>query len=192
MKFNLLVIIAAFCFLNVQAQNKPAKPVKFTSVYTNLNTQCKSALTRREEKESEANGQDTPLKCKGYGGYQIYFSYSVESVFIYISDNLRDGDASINLASQNYNYDQEKNRKIEWRLADGKPFAVILRVSNYDPPADPPSGETHFMDKYKTGESLLVKGLRNFERIDAEIDSKTPSANQKARQTADDSYLEKN
>ena len=37
----------------------------------------------------------------------------------------------------------------------------------------------------KTGEALIIKGLKGFEHIDFQVDAKTPSANLKARQMAD-------
>jgi hypothetical protein len=90
------------------------------------------------------------------------------------------------LTAQSLNYDQE-GRKIEWRMADGKPFAVILRVSNFDRSDD--DGGDPFNPKNKTGESLLVKGLKGYEHIDFEVDTKTtPNPNVKARELADGNY----
>ena len=68
-------------------------------------------------------------------------------------------------------------------MANGKPFAVIMRVADY--------AETTDTDAYfgkKTGEKLIVRGLKGFENIDFEVDAKTPNANVKAREMADNGY----
>jgi hypothetical protein len=83
-----------------------------------------------------------------------------------LSADTLDGKNSIPLGMAQINYDQEKDRKIEWRMANGKPFAVILRIED----------------------KLYVKGLRGYEKIDYDIDAKTPDANQQARDMADKAY----
>jgi hypothetical protein len=160
----------------MMAKNGP----KFSSLYTDLNKDCKAAFKQVGE------GQDMPLKCKGYGGYHIFINYSAWASSLSANGS---GDNSITLAMQGLGYSDEKGRKIEWRLADGKPFAVILRISNYKIKAGD-DGDNPFQDKYKTGESLLVKGLKGYEQIDFEVDTKaTPNANVKAREMADNAYL---
>jgi len=55
-------------------------------------------------------------------------------------------------------------------------------------------GETNDENLYigkKIGEELIVQGLKGFEDIDFKVDAKTPNANVKARELADDAYLEK-
>ena len=44
---------------------------RFTSSYTAL-TKCGSGMTKKEEKEAEAQGSDIPTRCKGPGGYDVY------------------------------------------------------------------------------------------------------------------------
>jgi hypothetical protein len=135
-----------------------SSPPNFSSVYTDLNKQCKAAFKKVGE------GQDMPLNCKGYGGYKIYISYS--AMYANLSADTLDGKNSIPLGMAQINYDQEKGRKIEWRMADGKPFAVILRIED----------------------KLYVKGLRGYEKIDYDVDAKAPDANQQARDLADKAY----
>jgi hypothetical protein len=156
----------------------------FSSAYTDLNKECKDALKEVGE------GQDMPLKCKGYGGYHIYIYYSAWASHIN-ADMDKDENVSISLASQSLSYSDEKGRKIEWRMADGKPFAVILRISNYNTEKANVTGDNPFDDKYKTGESLIVKGLKGYEHIDATVDAKTPDANARAREIADSGYAKK-
>lgn len=95
-----------------------------------------------------------------------------------------DRQISLPLAQQGLGYDREVDR-IEWRHADGKPFAVIMRVFKYSQ-----SGEFPFQGK-PIGESLIVKGLPGFERIDYEVDARNNArANAKAREMADNGYAQ--
>jgi hypothetical protein len=74
-----------------------------------------------------------------------------------------------------------KQKTVEWRLADGKPFAVIIRM--YDYGDDLCQGD----NKVK-GESLVVRGLKGFEQIEGAVDARTTNANAKARELADKGY----
>src|SRR4051794_3786814 len=51
---------------------QPSTDSAFTSAYTDLNKDCEPAFKDEEIGE----GQDMPLKCKGYGGYYISIGYS--------------------------------------------------------------------------------------------------------------------
>jgi hypothetical protein len=156
---------------------------QFASVYTDLNRECKDAF-----KQSEINeGSDMPLRCKGFGGYHLYIYYSAWASHITVRDN-KNEEVTFSLATQALSYSDEKGRKIEWRMADGVPFAAILRVANYNEQAAAANNESPFQEKFKSGESLLIKGLKGFERIDAAVDAKAPNANLKAREMADNSY----
>ena len=150
--------------------------VKFTSLYTNLKTQCWA-----DGKVGE--GQDQPLKCKGYGGYVIKIGYSAASSHMRIE--LAKSDAEpVNLPAQPINYDG-MGRKIEWRLANGKPFAVILRI---DVPKDGLEATELWQPGNLKGQSLLVQGLGKYSDFTAEIDAKSPNANVEARKQADAKY----
>lgn len=163
----------------------PAAPA-FTSAYTDLNKDCKGAV-----KESElGEGQDMPLKCKGYGGYYISIGYSAMASHVGVQME-GDGDYLLGLINAGINYSDEPGRKVEWRMADGKPFAVIIRVTNYDAPKAEAAADSPYQDKYKTGETLVVKGLKGYERIDFTVDAKDPKANEKAREMADGNYVKK-
>jgi hypothetical protein len=151
-----------------RAQNK--RP-QFSSAYTNLKTQCKNPAPSSDE------SQHTSLFCKGYGGYRIHIFDS--AMALHINAETLDRQTSIPLAEQNLTYDRQV-RRIEWRLANGKPFAVILRAFKY-------SGQGQYpLQEKPTGEVLLVKGLAGYEHIDDEVDVKTtPNPNAKARELAD-------
>lgn len=163
-----LLIGAAYPSIS-SAQTKPV----FSSRYTTL-TNCGSGMTKKEEQEAEKNGSDIPSRCRGLGGYDVYIYYSACASHF----SLTRGEESISLGSQLVNW---KQKTVEWRLADGKPFAVIIRM--YDYGDDLCSGD----GKVK-GESLVVQGLKGFEQIQGSVDGRTPNANVKARELADTGY----
>jgi hypothetical protein len=148
---------------------------RFTSAYTAL-TKCGSGMTKKEEKEAEEHGSDIPTRCKGYGGYDVYIYYSACSS----NFSLEKGDENIPLGMQAIDW---KQKNVEWRMANGKPFAIILRVYEY-------AGNDACSTGGKiTGESLIVKGLKGFEHIDETVNVKgTPNPNLKARELADKGY----
>ncbi len=148
---------------------------RFTSAYTTL-TKCGSGMTKKEEKEAEANGSDIPTRCKGYGGYDVYIYYSACSS----NFSLDKGDESISLGMQAVDW---KQKSVEWRMANGKPFAIIMRVYDY-------AGDNECGTGGKiTGESLMVKGLKGYEHIDESVAVKgNLKANVKARELADKGY----
>jgi len=158
----------------------------FTSAYTDLNKDCKGAV-----KESElTEGQDMPLKCKGYGGYYIDIGYSAMASHVDVRME-GDEDFQVGLLNAGIGYSDEPGRKVEWRMADGKPFAVIVRAGSYDEEKAQQTGDSPYQDKYKTGESLVVKGLKGYEHIDFKVDAKDPQANEKAREMADSNFVKK-
>lgn len=148
---------------------------RYSSVYTSL-TKCGSGMTKKEEREAEKNGSDIPTRCKGYGGYDVDVSYSACSS----SFSLVKGEENISLGMQTINWTQ---KTVEWRLANGKPFAIIMRKYDYA------GSEQCATDGKITGESLIVVGLKGYE-IDETVDAKTPNANAnaKARDLADKAY----
>jgi hypothetical protein len=148
---------------------------RFSSAYTTL-TKCGSGMTRKEEREADARGQDIPTLCKGYGGYSVYISYSAcASIF-----DLQKGEERITLGEQPVDW---KQRTVEWRLANGKPFAVVMRLFEYS--GDDPCAT----DSRVVGESLIVKGLKGFDFISDSIPVKgTPNPTEKARHLADQAY----
>jgi hypothetical protein len=153
---------------------------KFSSVYTDLKTQCRSALTKKEEKEAENLGQDIPMVCKGYGGYEIFLGSHGAMTQLQVR---RKTGKEVNdvFAETMFIADPIYTRKVEWRLANGVPFAVIFRRDVNDEAADPA------MQK-KIGEVLRVRGLKD-DRIDFEVDvKKFHNPNEEARGLADRAY----
>lgn len=173
----LSVIVVCLILLTggVFAQKTKKTVTKFSSVYTNLNKDCKTL--------GGGDGQDEAFDCRGAGSYRIDITPSAAVLFI--AARTPDKKDSIPLASQDMGFDQTKI-KLEWRTANGKPFAVIMRVAKYGEPDD----ENPYLGK-KIGEQLIVKGLKGFENIDFAVDAKTPDANAKARELADKAYSDK-
>jgi hypothetical protein len=157
--------------LGVSAQGA----TRFSSVYSAL-TKCGSGMTKKEEREAEKHGSDIPTVCKGYGGYSVDISYSACSS----SFSLVKGEERISLGMQAIDW---KQKTVEWRLANGKPFAIIIRVYDYA------GDDTCATGGKITGESLHVQGLKGFDHIDETVEVKgTPNPNVKARMLADQGY----
>jgi hypothetical protein len=150
--------------------------VAFTSVYTAMDS-CKDAC-------KDCGDGDVPQKCRGVGGYGVYESYSAAQTFRAVEA----GEGfSVDLAPAimcNYTAFGER---IEWRCANGKPFAVIHRVSCY---YGEPDDLNHIDTKADfKGEFLLVRGLVGMEKLCIDVDvRKDKKANDTARKAADDFY----
>jgi hypothetical protein len=150
--------------------------LKFSSAYTNLGKDCKTI--------AGGGGTDDASDCRGIGGYRIHVG--VAAAALYIMAQPPDKNDLIPLATQNFDFDERKTT-IEWRMANGKPFAVIMRVAVYGEITE----ENAYFGK-KTGEELIIRGLKGFDYIYFEVDVKTKNANVKAREMADKAYSEKN
>ena len=160
---------------SVLGQSKAAKKTVFTSVYTSLGRGCRVFDGR--------DGTDGYSICRGPAGYQVRVYYSASTT--QINAEIRGQDDNFPLATLSLDFDQAKAR-VEWRLANGKPFAAILRVPVYSDP----SGSEQFFGKVIGGQ-LSIKGLKGHENLDLTVDAKTPDANVKARETADAAFAQK-
>ena len=151
------------------ASPPPTKPPLFTSAYTNLETDCRPAVAQSEAGE----GQDVPLQCKRIGGYSVKISFTAEAAYIAVEE----GAFYLDLGEDRFGLVSPKSgRKIEWRLANRRPFAVIFRTYDY-------SGGAPV-------EILVVKGLKGFSHINTVVNPrKAPDANAAAHQRADEGYL---
>ena len=179
--FSLAVLGAGLLFS--QSVSSHGQAAKFSSLYSNLKTDCKAAV--KLKKGEEMDGQDMPLKCRGYGGYEIRIDYSAAAANLRVQPVGNKHDQAIQMGMQPIDYDQ--TRKVEWRLANGKPFAIIYRIvkSKTEQP------EEMWRPENLAGEFLIIKGLKGFEQIDLELDARSPNANIKAREMADSSYPQK-
>ncbi|EHP85203.1 hypothetical protein GeomeDRAFT_2615 [Geobacter metallireducens RCH3] len=144
---------------------------KFSSAFTRFNKDCKNKFSDIEE------GQDMPIICNGPYKYKIEINYSACCEYVQVSDNKN---FVLDLPAQIIS--TVTNRVLEWRLANGKPFAVILKLDKY-------KGDLA-LDAKKVKEVLLIKGLKKFEDINYEVDIKGQSnPNLEARSLADQSYM---
>lgn len=153
------------------SENK-MEDVKFSSSYTDLKAHC-------AEQESQ-EGSHVSYFCKGPGNYQIHY-FDTATTLEFSAETL-DREKNTRLASQSLTYPNE-NSKIEWRLANGKPFAVIMPVFEHK--------RENGLIKYPaeiTSEKIVVKGLEGFKRIDYLLEGK--GANARARILADNDYLD--
>ena len=178
MRINLLLITALLACSCVSFAQNDEREIRFTSEYTDLTNgkgcQPDSAGGKRSE------GGDIPLVCRGPGGYQVHISYA--AVAAHASVRTANNSFTAQLAAQNANFNE--GRKIEWRLADGRPFAVIMRIIKYRENVDDPNEA--FSEKNKVNEVLIVRGLKGQEHIRFDVDPrKTENANEEARKLAD-------
>ncbi|MFM9904100.1 MAG: hypothetical protein ACKVQJ_05950 [Pyrinomonadaceae bacterium] len=171
----LFAALAISCFaFSICAQK--AASVKFTSVYTSLATTCRSY--------DGSNGSDGYSICKGPSRYQVRIYYSATTTQFAAERKGKDDNFPIATAGIGFNWNKTK---LEWRLANGKPFAVIIRIPKYAEPA----GDGDYGFSKVIGSELVVAGLFGFEDLKTSIDAKTPKANDLAREAADAEYLSK-
>lgn len=175
---SLTFVVVAFCAVNVYSQKKSSKPKTpvFSSIY--LNTRGK--LCKKIEEEI--------FGCKPVGGYRIISAYHNITEQIRIETVGGELVARLSLLEP-----EELTRlvgKIEWRLADGKPFAVIARFAVLsEEEAEANKGLTGDYSEFP--QVIVVKGLTGFEQIDFDVsvnDRTTPNADQEARCLADTHY----
>lgn len=175
----MLKTVVLLVLIGASAQSAQAQS-KFTSVYTDMKKDCKII---REPTSAQHESGDPASECKGFGGYRIFISHSAQAAGLSV-ENLKNPNENVFLGSD-YGAYGDRNEKIEWRLRDGKPFAVIARFGKYKTGAN---DENPFDFNNRTGSTIVVKGLRGFEHIDFAIDGATVKANEKARQTADRAF----
>ena len=171
MRCFILIMITLLSSSDVFPQAAPDKSGKpqFSSVYTDRKRDCKP-----DASESE--------RCKGYGGYTIHLSYPAVSQDVFIET--KDGTSiSVYPPDSPIKY---LGGKLEWRLANGKPFAVIVRFTYHSMDDDKKTGGTKLN---QVGEVLFAQGLEGYEKIDFVVDAKTPNANEKIRKLADSTFL---
>jgi len=174
--------IAGVSISSLWAVAAPAE-VTFTSSYTGFNN-CRPALTPAEVKEAEAHGSDIPQRCKGVGNYYVYEDYSAVSRYKYIKS--AGNRFAVALTPKEECAYQTYGDKVEWRLAGGKPFAVIIRVRCYG--NQPDRDGNYDVSQNLKAEYIIIRGLKGFptgEDIDLK---KTENANQLARDIADKLY----
>lgn len=160
------------CYIGISMYAHASVDIKFTSSYTNLSKDCRWAFKESQLQE----GQDNSLTCNGYDAYSIQIDpIGIEGVL-----HINKG-SEFNLDPSPIVPDSGKGM-IEWRMANKRPFAIIVRSLS----PDSFTGDT-FTEKK---EYLMVLGLKNYEFINYTVDVKNiPIANQQARDLADAAYI---
>lgn len=172
--FILLVVFTFLCAFSANAQ-----VAKMSSVYTNLKVDCKP--------ESKVVADEVPFICKAVGGFRILINPAgAWAETIDVVDAQKETVAT--LGTHGYGYSTAPKRAVEWRMANGKPFAVIFRVNTYNADKAMEDGDSPYLEKYKTGEKLIVRGLTGYSQIDFEVDAKEKNANVKAQKLADENF----
>lgn len=163
----------------VQAQTA----ARFSSTFTDLKY-CVSNLEPNQEKEILKHGAKLPSFCLGPDDYAVTMHLHGTHVQVQLRQRtLLAGEAyvwMIRWEKDLYVGDGGSVQRIEWRMADGKPFALILRREIV--PEAAPSGK-------KKVEEILVKGGADYQGLEATIKVKRfSSVNKKAQRIADQFY----
>ena len=155
-----------------------ASKIKFSSVFTKLDSETCQPIRRAENDEDAV-----PDICRGYKDYKVFVEEHGAMPRIYIGREITtDMDAwdASTLPSFTAN-DTGKGRTIEWRLADGEPFACIVRAE-YDKQFINP-------DEKGMANELVIKNLKGYAPINIVIDArKNARANGEAQKRADAGY----
>ncbi len=149
----------------------------FYSEYTDLEKECNTPEGQGEE------GGHVSTYCKGPDKYRVHMFDTAGTMEITV--DAPGSDEYILIVSEKVSF-TTKGKKLEWRIKNGVPFAVIMRANKY-------SLDENELIKYPvkvTGEYLFVRGLHGFESIRADVNvGTTRYANEEARKIADEGYL---
>lgn len=168
-KFLISLFIGAAC---------PAAPLwaetpVFSSTYTFLATDCRWAFNEADLQE----GQDNARICRGPAPYEIFIDFSAEAAFLSARRTDRPNESVF--GDPVGGIDDEKGA-VEWRLAEGRPFALIVRTKRRIPLDD---------GRELKSERLAVRGLGDYSEITGAVDvRKTPNANAAARTLAEQQW----
>ncbi len=128
---------------------------EFTSIFTDIRKGCKSV--------GGDEGGHVSSFCKGPENYQIHYFDAATEFQINAATNDRDWETPLQTIALKQ---MGQMKPVEWRLANGKPFAVLI--------TDPSSGQ------------VIAQGLKGFDRIKFEETGK--GAIERARSMAEDEY----
>jgi hypothetical protein len=138
---------------------------RFDSAYTDLAKACRAAFDENEVEE----GQDIPSRCDGPAHLSLYIDYSAMHAHLRVED--ADGHDLLENAVT-MRMDDVDRGKVEWRMADSVPFAVIVRVRDGDGDAGT--------------QTLEVRGIGTYRDLSASVDANgNAKANIEARALAD-------
>lgn len=171
-------ILTLFLFIFTTSLAYAAEgPISFSSNYTNLSKDCK--WVHPESKLQD--GQDNALICKGFGKYRIYIYFSATDS--HLSIQLKDKPDSEVFSSFIKGIDEKKG-VVEWRMANGSPFAIIVRNKEYSSLEE---------GKKLLQETLVIRGIGEYSGINGSVNVKNnPRANEEARRLSDEGYSQFN
>jgi hypothetical protein len=174
-------LVAGWTAVGPDALAEVRKPA-FSSEYTTLRL-CQPALNMPGRVEADLQGGDVPRRCKGIGRYRIHESYSGASTVR--SVQTANGEFSVALLPEAPCPVASYTDPVEWRLRDGRPFAVIASIRCSTLPTYAPTGAA---SSQPLGEYLVVRGLQGY-AIKQDVDVRAvKQANTKARLLADEGY----
>ena len=162
----LLLLAASTVFPALSRAESPL----LSSTYTFLAKDCRWAFNETDLEE----GQDNARICRGPAPYELFIDFSAEAAFLSARRSDRPNDTVF--GDPVGGIDEEKGA-VEWRLAGGVPFALIVRTKRRTTLDD---------GREWTSERLAARGLGNHSEITGDVDvHKTPHANAAARTLAD-------
>lgn len=153
---------------------KVARQIRFSSAYTRLSPDVCRPIADRSQTE------ETPEICQGYKDYSVYVDYHGTATRIYIGREISDDPDSWETADvPSFIANQAGNGQvIEWRLADGVPFACIVRAEMDKSLIEP--------DQKGRINELVIKNLKGFAPINVTINAvKNRKSNADAQKAAD-------
>lgn len=147
-----------------------AEAPPFSSTYTFLAKDCRWAFDEADLRE----GQDNARICRGPAPYELFIDFSAEAAFLSARRSDRPNET---VFGDPVGGIDDENGAVEWRLAGGVPFALIVRTKRRTPLDD---------GREWKSERLAVRGLGDFLEIAGDVDvRKTPNANAAARTLAE-------
>ena len=156
--------LCAIASLPLVAAADSRQATRFTSETTPLypSKQCKTVTPAGDD------GGDPALRCPAKRGYQVDVGFSAWATHVELTG-----------PSTRVSFEGYVGKHIEWRLADGKPFAVIVSVDAQGPDED---GNT---DPKAT--RLQVRGINGL-KLDTEVAAHAKDAIKTAQDLADGAY----
>lgn len=147
-----------------------AEAPPFSSTYTFLAKDCRWAFNEADLRE----GQDNARICRGPAPYELFIDFSAEAAFLSARRSDRPNET---VFGDPVGGVDDENGAVEWRLAEGRPFALIVRTKRRTPLDD---------GREWKSERLAVRGLGDYSEIAGDVDvRKTPNANAAARTLAE-------
>lgn len=151
----------SLAFLLTALAPSPPRPAPATSAYTPLDLGRCTVLSQVDE------GASISWRCPGYGGVPL---------FVLSGDERWDLDAGVdNETWESPDEFSAPPRRVEWRLRNGRPFAIIYRLAL--------SGDDGSVTSVLIVETVGRSGSPGCQI--AEIDARVPNANAVARRHAD-------